>query len=544
VKALCFGRLASAILRQGMVTVSFSLQEDYWEIFQLQDADIEYIYNYLLETETPLTPRELVEVLVRERIRQEKIAIDQQRSAGGDVYLPKEQYEVKQKLVFPAQSWDHGKVIDVRTGYNPDRGEFSVIKVEFEDGEVREYASGLEEHTLNQPPEVEEVDETLDPQHILDYYGDLLVARLEQDLTAHEDFVPIAGRWFPRALLVDINIGHLNLAEAVLDMAGGGPLPTASLINQIELSYDVNPKLLEFSMDLALQEDERFDEVGPSGEVLWFLKRLEPEQVLEPPMYLSYSDIDYDRSVLTEDMLALEQELDDELSPIDMGYEFLDEVEVSLIFPHLRAGTLPLSARIRHFFPTAYEAPRIRFAMVDEMTGEKFPAWVVRNKRYIYGLRVWYENREFLPGSIIRVRRGVNPGEVIINGGVSRSSREWIRTVLVGSDGGIVFAMLKQTVHSEYDDRMGIAVPDSDTIDQVWEQMGKERPPFERIVVNMVKELAKLNPQGHVHASELYSAINIVRRCPPGPILALLASRPWFVHVGDLHFRYSDSESD
>lgn len=527
-----------------MVTVSFSLQEDYWEDFQLQEADIEYLYNYLLETETPLTPKELVEVLVVERIRQEKIAIEQKRSAGGDIYLPKESYDIKQKLVFPAHSWRHGEVIDIRKGYNPEMGEISVLKVEFEDGDVREYASGLEEHALNQPLEAEEIDETLDPRYILDYYGDLLVARLEADLKDHEDFVPIAGRWFPRALLVDINVGHLNLAEAVLDMAGGGPLPTESLINQIELTYDVNPKLLEFSLDLALQEDERFDEVGPTGEVLWFLKRLEPKEVLESPIFLRYSEIDYDRSVLTEDMLALEQELDDELSSIDTGYEFLDEVEISLIFPHLRAGTLPLSARTKHLFPTAYEAPRIRFTLVDEMTGEKFPAWVVRNKRYIYGLRDWYESREFIPGSIVRVGRGQDPGEVIINGGVSRSSREWIRTVLVGSDGGIVFAMLKQIIYSEIDDRMGIAVPDADTVDGVWKQMGKERPPFERVVVNMVRELAKLNPQGHVHASELYSAVNVVRRCPPGPILALLASRPWFIHVGDLHFRYTDSEGD
>ncbi len=527
-----------------MATVSFSLQEEYWEDFQLQDTDIEYLYNYLLETETPLTPRELVEILVRERIRQEKIAIDQQRSAGGDIYLPKNSFEIKQKLVFPAQSWRHGQVIDIRTGHNPDVGELSVIKIEFEDGDVREFASGLEEHALNDPLEVEEIDETLDPLHILDYYGDLLVARLEKDLNAHEDFVPIAGRWFPRALLVDINVGHLNLAEAVLDMAGGGPLPTESLINQIELTYDVNPKLLEFSLDLALQEDERFDEVGPAGEVLWFLKKLEPAEVLEPPVFLRYSEIDYDRSVLTEDMLSLEQELDDELSLIDMSYEFLDEVEVCLIFPHLRAGTLPLSSRTRHLFPTAYEAPRIRITIVDEMTGEKFPAWVVRNKRYIYGLQEWYKSREFLPGSIIRVRRGGNPGEVIVNGGVHRSNREWIRTVLVGSDGGIVFAMLKQIIHSEIDDRMGIAVPDMDTVDSVWNRMGKEQPPFERVVVNMVKELAKLNPQGHVHASELYSAVNVVRRCPPGPILALLASRPWFSHVGDLHFRYTDSNSD
>jgi hypothetical protein len=36
--------------------------------------------------------------------------------------------------------------------------------------------------------------------------------------------------------------------------------------------------------------------------------------------------------------------------------------------------------------------------------------------------------------------------------------------------------------------------------------------------------------------------LNITRRCPPASILAVLASRPWFVHVGDLHFRFDDSE--
>jgi len=55
--------------------------------------------------------------------------------------------------------------------------------------------------------------------------------------------------------------------------------------------------------------------------------------------------------------------------------------------------------------------------------------------------------------------------------------------------------------------------------------------------------LAKINPQSHVHVAELYSAVNVVYRCPPGPIMSLLLSRPWFIHVGDLHFRYSDSES-
>jgi hypothetical protein len=79
-------------------------------------------------------------------------------------------------------------------------------------------------------------------------------------------------------------------------------------------------------------------------------------------------------------------------------------------------------------------------------------------------------------------------------------------------------------------------------LDQIWKHSEKDRTPFERIVVNTVRELSKLNPQSHVHAIELYAAINIIRRCPPAPILALLASRPWFVHVGDLHYRFDDSE--
>jgi hypothetical protein len=117
-----------------------------------------------------------------------------------------------------------------------------------------------------------------------------------------------------------------------------------------------------------------------------------------------------------------------------------------------------------------------------------------------------------------------------------------VRTVLVGSDWGVVFAMLKQTIQSQYDERMVIAVPDVEALDQVWEQHTRERIPFERSVINMVRELSKLNPQGHVHATELYAALNVVRRCPPGPLLAFLASSSLFVHVGDLHFRYIEAE--
>jgi hypothetical protein len=520
---------------------AFSLREEYWETFRLQDEDIESIYNYLLEQETPLTTAELVQALVEERVRREIQALEKQRASAGDVFLPREQYTADQKLVFPALNWKRGEVVGVRGGRNPDLPPFEVIRVRMEDGEEREFASNLDDHPLNHPVQLDQEAGMLDTQSVLKEHGEELAEQLEEGLEKNDDFVRIAGRWFPRALLVDVNQGHLNLAEAVLDMAGGGPLPTSALLEQVDLPTTANSNLVEFSFDLALQEDNRFDEVGPAGEVLWFLQRLEPEPVREAPVYLRYQEIDYDRSLLTKEMLALERELDDELSPVEArgGGE---ETTVRLIFPHWRAGTLPLASRVRHLFPTAYEAPRIRFILVDQDTKEQFPGWVVREKRYVYGLREWYEKNGLMPGSIVRVRRGKKPGEVLVSVDAQRSRRDWVRTVLVGSDGGIVFAMLKQTVSAAYDERMAIAVPDMDNVDAVWQRIQKERQPFERAVVNMVRELSKLNPQSHVHASELYAAVNIVRRCPPGPILALLASRPWFAHVGDQHFRFDDSE--
>lgn len=527
-----------------MGIATYSMGEDYWETFELQETDIEFLYNHLLETETPLTTQELMEALVKERIQRKRQEIERQRMAGGDLYQPKNTYGPEQVLIFPALGWKHGKVVGIRPGLNPEIGDFQVIQVTFEDGAQREFAANLPNHKLNEPPKIAEDFTFLDKATVVKIYGDELYDKLDEGLKNNPDFVRIAGRWFPRALLIDINVGHLNIAEAVLDMAGGGPLPTSALLKQIELAPDVNPKLLEFSLDLALQEDERFDEVGPAGDTLWYLRRLEPEAVLQTPVFLRYDPIEYDRSILTPEMLAIEQALDDELSPTTGRYHNQEQAEVQLIFPHWRSGTLPLSARTRHLFPTAYEAPRVRFMLVDGDTKETFPGWVVREKRYVYGLEKWYESHGVIPGSTIIVRKGDQPGQVIVKVESRRPSREWIRTLLVGSDGGMVFAMLKQIISTPVDERMAIAIPDKKALDPIWNNASRDQQPFERVVVNMVRELARLNPQSHVHITELYSAINVARRCPPGPILALLASKPWFTHVGDLHYRLSDADID
>src|SRR5512132_4407821 len=103
-------------------------------------------------------------------------------------------------------------------------------------------------HTLNdQPATVEE--ERFDPEAILREQGSEIEKKIEAAFSADDDLVRIAGRWFPRALLIDVNVGHLNLAEAVLDMAGGEPLPTSTLLKDVALPEGVNAKLAEFSLN-------------------------------------------------------------------------------------------------------------------------------------------------------------------------------------------------------------------------------------------------------------------------------------------------------
>jgi hypothetical protein len=514
------------------------ISTDYWTDLQITRQDIEFLQNYLFENETPLTVRELVMVLLNERIRLERLAVQQRRQAGGKTYLPKESYQIGDALIFPALDWQHGKVTGIRAGVNPEIGAFDVITVEMEDGTERLFASNLSHHALNdQPVTVEE--DGFDAEAILRAHGSTLEKKIEAAFQADNDLVRIAGRWFPRALLVDVNVGHLNLAEAVLDLAGGEPLPTSALIKDVSLPDGVNPKLAEFSLNLALQEDGRFDEVGPAGQVLWCLRRLEPNEVREVPLHLRYSRIEYDRTALDEQMLALEEQLDDELSEIEAGDNAdAKEVTLALIYPHLRAGTLPLSARVRSLFPTAYESPRVRFTLVDGRTKQKMPGWVVREHKYVYGLHDWYESNELMPGSLVRIRRGEKAGEVIIEAKTYRSTKDWVRTVIVGADGGVVFAMLKQTISAEFNDRMAFAIPSFEAVDQLWKQEG--RRPFEPMVLNLIHEMSKLTPQGHVHAQELYSAVNIIRRVPPAPLFALLATKPEITHVGDLHFRMNE----
>jgi hypothetical protein len=518
---------------------------DYWgAAFAIEDADLDYLYNLLLEEETPLTSAEMAQHIIRRRHQRESEAL-KRREQGATPYFPRETYSVGQKVAFTVPRPGLGTVTAVRAGRNPEYGDFDVVTVDFADERgQREYAARLPQHPLNNQTLYHGEAELLSPEEIIEKNGAVIAAKLEARLKASPEIVRLAGRWFPRALLATVNIGHLNLAEAVLDMAGGGPLPTEALIKDAGLPANINPRLQAFSLHYALQEDSRFDEVGPAGEVLWYLRRLEPPEVVYPPRRLENAAPEGGPVVseLPPYLAGLIAEIDDEWSPAtgEDEIERTPEVLVTLTFPHRRVGTLPLSPRLAPLFPTAYESSRVLFTWVDADTGERFPGWVVREGRYVFGLDEWFRRLDFPVGGQLTVSGGAAPGEIFIKASKRRPNREWVRMAAAAPDGRLTFTMQKHNIGIIYDDLMVVALSNPAAIDEVW--LKSQSLPFPRLVADIFRELAKLNPQSAVHAKTLYAGVNVVRRCPPGPIFAQLLTRPYYAHVGDAYWRFDQSQ--
>ncbi len=506
----------------------------YWnDEFTITPDDLQYLGTLLVEDELPRSAQELGRMLALYRCQQEEALIERAMSQGTP-YQPKRSYEVGEQVIFPALGYRVGKVVGTRPGRNPEYGSFQVIQVKFKVGKKREFASELAaDHPLNREAQAGAGEDAalLSSEELAALYEPQVGEILEKHLESEPDFVRLAGKWFPKDLLVEVHVGHLNLAEAVLDMEGGGPLPTEALLGDLELPEEITPQLRTFSLNYALQEDERFDEVGPAGEVLWFLHRLEPEKVRSIPSYLEYQPLEYDAASLTSEMLVLERELDDEWSNLIAPSRISKPVTTVLTYPHWKSGTLPLSSQLAPIFPSG-RTRRIRFTFVDGETDVEMPGWVVWEGRYIYGLEEWYREREVLVGAYLELERGEKPGTVTIRRRSRRPRREWVRVALP-VEGKLTFEVRKQLIACEYDELMIVTEEDSKTMKEVWSRVHEQGLSLSQLITEIFPELAKLSPQGTVHAATLYSAVNVVIRIPPGPMLAELVVSGNYAPVGD-----------
>ena len=520
------------------MTVRATQTPEYWgDTFTLTADDREFLLNLFVEDEQPRTTDALARALIQYRTQREEAALRRKQQVQGTLYQPKRVFQVGEQVVLPALEFAVGQVTAIRDGQNPEFDHFKVIEVEI-DGARREFAADFAyDHRLNEDAAIlSPAEDLVSPDDLYKRYSSRFVPHLRQQLQASADFVWLAGQWFPRALIADVSVGQLNIAEAVLDMNGGGPLSTPAILAEVGLPREINRNLQTFSLTSALYNDGRFDEVGPAGEVLWYLVRLEPASVLNPPDRLKYAPIDYARSGLNADLLKVERSLDDEWSDVPASDDASDDDEITftLTYPHRRAGTVPLSSTTSRLFPDG-RTRRIRFMFEDARSGQRWPGWVVRERRYAFGLDVWFAANDVPAGAYVQLARGDEPGVVVVDLRGLRPRREWVR-VAVLRDNRLTFEMLKRQVPCDYDDQLIVIADDTPGIDKLTALLTERGTPASELIQQLLPELAKLSPQGNVHVKTLYAALNLVRRMPPGPLFAALAVQSMFRPLGDGYY--------
>jgi len=519
--------------------------EAYWhKQFDLTDQDISRLYDLILDAGTPVSTETLAVSVIEFHCRQEEDLIQAELSRG-PIFQPKNRYEVGQDLIFPALNYVLGTVVDTRSGRNPEYGDFTVIRVQIEGEEqVREFASGLEgPHKLNFEDgggELLGAVEPLSAAELYEKYGTGVVEKLAASLGEREEFIQFGDTWFLNDLLVPISLGNLNIAEALVEIKAR-PLTTADFLPDLDLPAEASEEIKQLSLKGALEADERFDNVGDSGRDIWYLRRLTPEAVIYPPERLKVEIEPFDREQIDQGLLLIEREIDDAGSGEEvMGASRpLYRTTISLTYPHWRTGTLPLTVRTRGLFPAATNR-HFPIVLVDGRTGDRLQGWVVPEAGFVYGLASWYERHNLPAGAFLKLERTRDPRVITVDFEPRRLKSLWVPVAVVQA-GKIVFQMRKTAIACEYDDKLTIGEENAREIDRLWDQVHDSGESLLQTMTRIMPELIKLSPQGTIHAKTIYSAVNVLRRTPPGSIFALLSTEPRFVSMGGGYWTFDET---
>jgi hypothetical protein len=509
---------------------------EYWgNDFNITDSDIEEIYNGIIEAERPQTASQIARVIIEYRVAEETARVKQTLS-GHKIYQPKNSYNIGDKLVFPALKFTQATVTNIREGYEPQVGKFNVLVVKT-NNKTKEFAADFPaEHALNlEDPDSFDPLGDIDLEDIYQRFEPQVSQKVTAALMKRPEFVRLGSQWFVKGLMAEANIGHLHLAEAVLEMNEGGPLATDEVLVHLDMDEGLDIAVQRFSLNYALLNDGRFDEVGPPGKVSWFLSRLEPDQVKTPPESLAYSPIDYDQSSLTPQLLLLERELDDEWSNLEPP-TIAQPTILSLTYPHRWAGTLPLSSQLKPLFPGGISAHQ-RITLIDEKSKQQIQAWIVQEHRYIFGLSQWFEENEIPIGGFITLKPGPEPGVALIDFDRRRPQREWVRLASIENN-RLKFDLERRSVSCGYDDLMIVGTDYVAALNAYARRVSANDRSLASLLIEIFPELARLSPQQTVHTKTIYSAINMVKRVPPGPLFAELIKHGSFSPVGDHYWQY------
>ncbi|MEO6064080.1 MAG: hypothetical protein ABIQ99_19295, partial [Thermoflexales bacterium] len=473
---------------------------EYWERYALTPEDAEFVSNLLLEQGRPHPASAVASAIIRQRVSVELADLKRELERGA-FYQPKKKFAVGDALIFPALGFSGATVAAVREGFNPEQGKFDVVEVEMADGAHRSFAAGYDRpHALNDDSLQLLDGATLkSSEELAALFSDVIVPSVEEGLTQRSEFIKIANDWFLRAMMADVNVGHLNLAEAVLDVRNGGPLPTGVLLRDLGLPAEIASNLQELSLNEALAADPRFDEVSLNDRPAWFLRRLTPTETREFPSLIVPAHFEGPRTV-GESLKDLARQLDDELEYDGAPVAPADTATVVLTYSHRLAGTLGWSRALTSVLPDVTK-PRLPLTFRDKATGKDHQVWLVHAGRYVWGLSEFYRANELPAGAEIELQRGPADHILIISAGKHKPKREWVR-VAGAREGHIRLETAQRAVSCKFDDLMSVFVDDPRTMDGV---RGDGPRNVAQAVKDAFPEISKLSPQGNTHARTLYA---------------------------------------
>ncbi len=521
---------------------------EYWKKqFQVSEQDVETVYQQILEQNQPIPLGDLAINLVRQHCDAEELATRSELQ-NGKIYQPKDSYQNGDRVIFPSLNFASGEVVASREGTHPDYGSFTVIAVKFTEGDqTREFASSfLQEHPLNASEQtLANMQGLQSAEQLYGLHRSTIAPKLRDKLNANPDFVRFQDRFFLRDGLPEFHEGLFNIADAAIDI-NQGPMSADALIEQMGLASGDNiTDITRFSVNYHLANDERFDDVGPTGQVLWYLDRIEPPEAHHPPRRLQTVPQSYDISLLDDDLLDLIAEIDDELTDEEDAAQVdssAKSVTLVLNYPHWRVGTLPLTPKTLPFFQTSVYNP-VLIEFVDGRTGDSFPGWVVNEHGYVFGLDDWYTKNKLPVGAYISLKHTDSPRRVIVDYQATRTQRDWIRMVRAANR-RLTFQMNPAAINCKYDDLMLISDADPAEVDKLWVTAQERKTSVYQILCEVFPELSKLNPQSTVHAKTLYSAVNVVRRVSPGVVFQELVSHACFIPMNHGYWTFDSTLKD
>lgn len=246
------------------------LDRSYWENeWSLTDEVKEAILDLFLDVNRPMTPYYLAKQYLTRLVETAK---EESAAVAQDVYNPTQAYAVGARLLFPQLKGLAGEVVAVREGHNPRYDPFKVIAVQFpNEDEPREFVAEFNHPAMLNFDTTANLAE-LTPDAVLHVAGDIVEAAFARYLE-EGDFAEFGGRYLPEGMLVEVNLGNRNIAEAMIDVLGQ-PLPTSELMKEMELPKETNKEVLTFSVNVALARDERFYNAGDEKSPQWHLHRL------------------------------------------------------------------------------------------------------------------------------------------------------------------------------------------------------------------------------------------------------------------------------